>query len=416
MKRFIPVSVLALLLTACGSESSRSVEKGHAHEEGQESAHSSDAYERGPHNGRLLREGDFALEITIFEKNTPPQFRLYAYQNGKPLPAASVQPVITLKRLDGETTVFRFKPEQDYLAGDATVVEPHSFDVEVTATHAGKNYRWQYASYEGRTTIAADAAKEAGVVVSTAGPAVIRDTLQLMGNVVVDGTRHAEIKARFPGIVRAVHVEQGQAVKRGQALVTVEGNDSMRSYAVTAPFDGVVLSRATNVGDVAGSNTLVEVANLSDVWVELRAIGADAEKIAAGQSVKIRSATGENSVEGVIRTLLPVASGQSVVARARIPNTQGRWRPGMAVSAEVTVATRQVPLAVKESGLQRFRDFTVVFAQVGETYEVRMLELGARDGEYAEVLGGLKPGTAYVSEQSFLIKADVEKSGAGHDH
>ncbi|MEE4464815.1 efflux RND transporter periplasmic adaptor subunit, partial [Azotobacter chroococcum] len=106
----------------------------------------------------------------------------------------------------------------------------------------------------------------------------------------------------------------------------------------------------------------------------------------------------------------------SVVARASIPNPDGRWRPGMSVSAEVTIAKHQVPLAVKESGLQRFRDFTVVFAQVGETYEVRMLELGARDGEYVEVLGGLKPGTPYVAEQSFLIKADIEKSGASHDH
>lgn len=88
----------------------------------------------------------------------------------------------------------------------------------------------------------------------------------------------------------------------------------------------------------------------------------------------------------------------------------------MTVSAEVTVAARQVPLAVKETGLQRFRDFTVVFTQVGETYEVRMLELGARDGRYAEVLKGLKPGSPYVSEQSFLIKADIEKSGASHDH
>ena len=76
----------------------------------------------------------------------------------------------------------------------------------------------------------------------------------------------------------------------------------------------------------------------------------------------------------------------------------------------------QVPLAVKESGLQRFRDFTVVFAQVGDTYEVRMLELGKRDGQLVEVLGGLKPGTRYVSEQSYLIRADIEKSGASHDH
>jgi cobalt-zinc-cadmium efflux system membrane fusion protein len=88
----------------------------------------------------------------------------------------------------------------------------------------------------------------------------------------------------------------------------------------------------------------------------------------------------------------------------------------MTVAAEVTVGTRNVSLAVKESGLQRFRDFTVVFAQVGETYEVRMLELGERDGEYVEVTGGLKPGTNYVAEQSFLIRQDIEKSGASHDH
>jgi cobalt-zinc-cadmium efflux system membrane fusion protein len=82
----------------------------------------------------------------------------------------------------------------------------------------------------------------------------------------------------------------------------------------------------------------------------------------------------------------------------------------------VTVADHDVPLVVRESGLQSFRDFTVVYAQVGETYEVRMLDLGRRDGEFVEVLGGLEQGTVYVTENSFLIKADIEKSGASHDH
>jgi cobalt-zinc-cadmium efflux system membrane fusion protein len=45
-----------------------------------------------------------------------------------------------------------------------------------------------------------------------------------------------------------------------------------------------------------------------------------------------------------------------------------------------------------------------------------MLELGRRDGENVEVLGGLEPGTEYVTGNSYLIKADIEKSGASHDH
>jgi cobalt-zinc-cadmium efflux system membrane fusion protein len=45
-----------------------------------------------------------------------------------------------------------------------------------------------------------------------------------------------------------------------------------------------------------------------------------------------------------------------------------------------------------------------------------MLTLGRRDAERAEVLGGLAPGTEYVTENSYLIKADIEKAGASHDH
>jgi cobalt-zinc-cadmium efflux system membrane fusion protein len=88
----------------------------------------------------------------------------------------------------------------------------------------------------------------------------------------------------------------------------------------------------------------------------------------------------------------------------------------MLIDAKITTAVKDVPLAVRAEGIQQFRDFQVVYAQVGSTYEVRMLELGATDGEYVEVLGGLAPGTTYVAENSYLIKADIEKSGASHDH
>lgn len=403
--------VLALILAACGGPAPTE-EKAEGH-----GAPDAAEFERGPHRGRMLRDGDFALEVTIFETGVPPQFRLYAYQDDKPLEPGEVVPTIELKRLDGEVNRFTFKPEGDYLTGSGTVVEPHSFDVAVSAQHAGNTHTWGYASYEGRATIPAAIAQEAGIEVDVVGPAVIRDSVPLVGNIVLDANRHADIKARFPGIVRAVHVEQGQRVRRGQTLVVVEGNESMRTYPVTAPFDGVVLARNTNIGDVAGDNTLVELADLSDVWVELHAIGKAAARLAPGQPVHVESATGDAQEETVIQTLLPLATrGQSVVARASLPNPEGRWRPGMTVSAHVIVSQKQVPLAVKESGLQRFRDFTVVFAQIGETYEVRMLELGARDGEHVEVLGGLKPGTHYAAEQSYLIKADIEKSGASHDH
>ena len=401
--------VTSLTLGACGDR---------AAQEPAEGAHAAaDAFERGPHNGRLLRDGPFALEVTVYETGVPPEFRLYGYRDGKLLPPGALQPVVEVRRLDGETTRFTFRPEGDALVADGTVVEPHSFDVKVSVVNDGRTHAWTYASHEGRVTIPAATAAASGVKTSTAGPATIRDALPLMGRVAIDRSRQAMVRARFPGIVRSVPVNLGDRVRRGQTLATVEGNDSMRSYAVTAPLDGVVLARNTNVGDVAGEAPLFEIADLSSVWVELDAVGRDADRLRPGQTVSVRPASGGEALATRIDALVPVTNaGMSVVARAQIPNRNSAWRPGMAVVGEVTVAQREVPLAVKISGLQRFRDFTVVFAKVGDTYEVRMLELGDRDDTSVEVLGGLKPGTAYVSEQSFLIRADIEKSGASHDH
>jgi membrane fusion protein, heavy metal efflux system len=57
-----------------------------------------------------------------------------------------------------------------------------------------------------------------------------------------------------------------------------------------------------------------------------------------------------------------------------------------------------------------------VFVRVGDTYEIRPLELGKRDASQVEVLSGLKAGDRVVVEQSYVVKADIEKSGASHDH
>ena len=112
-----------------------------------------------------------------------------------------------------------------------------------------------------------------------------------------------------------------------------------------------------------------------------------------------------------------VAHGsQSVRARVPLENPHGELRAGQFVRARVTVSATNVPLAVRRSALQTFRDFDVVYAKVEDTYEVRMLELGQHDDNYIEVLGGLSPGEIYVTGNSYLVKADIEKSGASHDH
>jgi membrane fusion protein, heavy metal efflux system len=191
---------------------------------------------------------------------------------------------------------------------------------------------------------------------------------------------------------------------------------------VTAPIAGVVIERHANAGETAGSEPLFVIADYDRLWAELSLFPRDLARVKAGQAVQVEAVDGGVQGEGRVVRVAPAGLGAHgapsgvYVARAEIDNAGGQWTPGLFVKGVVRIGEAQVPLAVKRSGLQAFRDFTVVFAQVGETYEVRMLELGRQDETWVEVLGGLEPGTSYVAENSYLIKADIEKSGASHDH
>jgi membrane fusion protein, heavy metal efflux system len=408
--------VLAAMVAACGKQSEAPPTSAPGH------APAAAEFERGPHRGRLLRDGDFALELQIFEEGVPPEYHAYLFRNDKPMPPDAATVNVELTRLGNKVDRFTFAPKGDYLLGSGTVNEPHSFSVVVTASENGKEHRWAFDSFEGRTTIAARIAEEAGIRTETAGPATIADTLTLNGRIVPNAERVREVTARFPGPIRDVVRSVGDRVKAGDRLASVESNDSLQTYAVTAPIGGVVVERHANPGETAGAAPLFVIADYRELWAELSLFPRDLARVRAGQTVQIKAVDGELEGTARIARIAPAESvahgapGSVYIARVAIDNAAGRWAPGMFVRAQVRIGEAKVPLAVKRSGLQAFRDFTVVFEQVGETYEVRMLELGRQDDTWIEVLGGIEPGAKYVAENSYLIKADVEKSGASHDH
>ncbi|MBU1287436.1 MAG: HlyD family efflux transporter periplasmic adaptor subunit [Alphaproteobacteria bacterium] len=412
--QFVYVGIAAATLVACGDPSNVNAPLS-SHGNNAEAAE--DGYTRGPHGGRLLEDGQYGLEVTIFETGVPPQYRIYPFLDGQPLDPSKVDLTIRLHRLGGMTDTFSFTPRQDYLIGDGVVTEPHSFDVEVEARIANATHSWRFESFEGRTRIADTVSIEAGVEVAAAGPATIRDALTLSGEVTLAPSATSEVRATYPGPVRAVSANVGDTVQRGQTIARIESSSSLQEYTVTAPRSGTILERHTNLGDVAGTEALFVIADFSQMEAYLHVFPRDVSRVKTGQDVRLGVAGGELNVDTTISRFLPMAgvNSQTRVAVAKIPAGSG-LQPGMRLMAEVTTAETDVPLAVRETGLQSFRDFTVVYAKVDETYEVRMLELGRRDGEYVEVLGGLRSGEVYVTENSFLIKADIDKSAASHDH
>lgn len=404
--RLFCLLILAATLGACGPGSS--APSAETPEE---------PFERGPHNGRLLREGDLALELAIYETGVPPEFRAWVTDAGRPVDPSSVDLGVELTRFGDEIDEIGFRPEGDFLRGTSTVREPHSFIVSIAAQYEGRTYRWRYESFEGRTRIDAETAAALELETLTAGPAVLEETLTVYGRVVANADNVRQVSARFDGAIRSVEVALGETVREGKTLARIDSNESLRLYTIDAPIAGVVTERNANPGEQTGGRTLFTIVDTSTVWVDLALPLSDRPRVPAGAKVTLTPTTGGPAAEGAISQINVLAdANQMVKARVALDNSDGAWVLGTFVTAEIRVAEHEVPLAVKRTGLQSFRDFTVVYAQVGDEYEVRMLELGREAGDWVEVLGGLKPGTRYVSENSYVLKADIEKSGASHDH
>ncbi|WP_461481072.1 efflux RND transporter periplasmic adaptor subunit [Porticoccus sp.] len=410
--RALGVVAAALAMTGCDVAHEAS---DHGH--GEHGAAAGVELPRGPHGGRLLEDGDFALELAIFETGVPPEFRVWATRDAVPVAPQQVELQITLTRLGGVKDEIAFQPQEDFLRGSAEVYEPHSFVVTAEASHGGETHRWQYDNFEGRTQIGAEVAAAFGLETDIAGPATIRQTVTAYGRVAPNAEQVRAIAARYDGVVESVAVSVGDRVEKGAKLAVVESNDSLTRYAITSPIDGVVTERNAHPGEQTGERTLFAVMNSASLWAEFAVFPRDLPGIKVGAPVTISALDGAVTLVGNISYLAASAGpDQSVIARVELDNPDGSLLPGLFVSGEIQVAEHAVPLAVKRTGLQAFRDFTVVYARVEDQYEVRMLELGRRDAEWVEVLGGLQPGTRYVTTNSYLIKADIEKSGASHDH
>jgi cobalt-zinc-cadmium efflux system membrane fusion protein len=372
--------------------------------------------ERGPNNGRLLKDGAMVVELAIFETGVPPEFRAWVTENGATVDPSRVDLTVTLTRL-GSVDTIAFERQGEYLRGDQVVREPHSFFVAIDASYQGSSHHWDYESLEGRTRIEPEMADAFGIETMVAGPATLEEVVSVYGTIVPNPERVREVSARFDGAIQSVDVAVGTVVRPGQRLATVESNESLQSYSISAPIGGVIMDRSANAGEQTGGRRLFTIVDTSSVWAELAVFPSHRSRVALGADVEIASATGGAAVTGPIAYISPIASAnQSVMARVVLANDAGQWALGTYVTGTIKVAEFDVPLAVKRSGLQGFRDFTVVYAKVGEEYEVRMLELGREDDEWIEILGGLVPGTRYVTENSYVLKADVEKSGASHDH
>lgn len=191
---------------------------------GQTSAAEGSAPEKGPHGGKLFRDGDFALEVKIFETGVEPQLRLYAFDQNKPIAPNQFSANVTVKRLDTQEQL-RFKPEADYLLGNQIVYEPHSFEMLIKATYANKTHDLKWTQLEGRLQLADASIKSSGLELLKVVTHSFQGQFEAAGEIQIPMDEQVAVVARTSGVVVTVNKPLGSTVRAGDVLVVIESRD-----------------------------------------------------------------------------------------------------------------------------------------------------------------------------------------------
>ena len=324
-------------------------------------------------------------------------------------------------------------------------------------------------------TVNIDAARRQEIGIRTA-PVQIRDlstTVRAVGRVAYDETRQAEVALKFSGWVRELRVDfTGRPVRAGEVLFTAyspelwsaqqeyieasraSGDSSMALHGqseselaiaarrrlqlwditpaeiqqiaregkprealpIVAPVSGVVTEKSVARGSPFTAGQVVyKIAPLDPAWVIASIYQVDLPMLRVGMSANLTNPyLAENSRHGHVSFIAPSMQAETRTGQVRIevPNPRGDLKPGMFVNVELEVTLGR-RLAVPESAVLPTGERRLVFVDVGSgRLAPRDVELGARAGDYFDVLSGLKPGEVVVTSGNFLVAAESKLKSA----
>lgn len=271
---------------------------------------------------------------------------------------------------------------------------------------------------EGDLSLKDEALFESGIRLDTVRSRRMAVRLPIQGKIVLNEDKAVHVHPRFPGVILEVRKQLGSRVRKGEVLAVIESNENLQPYSVTSRMDGVVVGRHASVGEsVSAEDELFTVADLSTVWVDFQVYRQDFAKLRPGQRVRLIS-EGLPATEVRLAYLSPntEAHSQSLLARAELSNAGGVWTPGLFIRGEAAVEEFSAT-SVRLEAVQQLEQGSAIFVREEKDHYMAVpVRLGRRDGEFVEVLEGPKAGTAYVSKNSFVLKAELGKGEASHEH
>ena len=216
----------------------------------------------------------------------------------------------------------------------------------------------------------------------------------------------------------------------GKASATPQGGvgpqvklQNLGRYEIKAPFGGVIVQKHIALGERVGEDAdTFTIVDTDTVWANLTVYTKDLAVVRKGQEVVLRAAHSGAQARGAVAMVTPFVdeATRSATARVVLDNSDGRWVPGTFVTGFIGASQRDVPVVVAREAVQSIDGRDVVFTEHEGRFEATPVMLGRTDRASVEIVAGLEPGTPYVTQGAFQLKATVVTSNldshAGHGH
>ncbi|BDB28501.1 efflux RND transporter periplasmic adaptor subunit [Cupriavidus sp. P-10] len=194
---------------------------------------------------------------------------------------------------------------------------------------------------------------------------------------------------------------------------------SLNQFALRAPFDGIIVEKHLSLGEAVKEDASVfTISDLSSVWAEFVVSARDLDQVRVGETVRIRSTASQTQAEGKVSYVGALLGEQTRTAKARVTlsNPGMAWRPGLFVTVSVLGAATQVPVTVEADAVQQVDGHSAVFVAVPGGFAVQPVKTGRSGGKLVEITEGLQAGARYAAANSFILKSELGKASAGHEH
>ena len=210
-------------------------------------------------------------------------------------------------------------------------------------------------------------------------------------------------------------------LNRAQAAVAAAGvSGDGRSLAVTSPLAGQVTAAPIVLGSFVGAGEeLYRVVNPNGLQIEVALPSQDASRIQPGDEAAVIVGDGRE-IGARVRSVTPSLDPESRSATAVLSLTRAipGLQPGAFLQARIRPSGEvdQSRIAVPENAVQVLEGRDVVFVRTQRGFQAREVETGSRSAGMVTILSGLEPGQQIAIDNAFLLKAELEKEGAEHDH